>query len=215
MDEVSLHARSMLLAWFVLVPVGILAARFFKIMPRQDWPREIDNRVWWVTHQVVLYAAMAIALGSVVYIVSRSEGFAWSSHSFYGVGAVTLGVLQIVAGWLRGTKGGPTDKGADPGDPSTWRGDHYDMTPRRLWFEAWHKLCGYAAVGFALAAVVSGMEAAKWGMASTVRMLAVLTFWVAAFVLLARFKRRVSTYRAIWGDDPGHPGNRPPFDSGG
>ena len=36
------HARSMVLGWSVLLPLGILIARFFKIIPGQDWPRVLD-----------------------------------------------------------------------------------------------------------------------------------------------------------------------------
>ena len=44
---VSWHARLMVLAWGVLLPLGALAARFFKVLPGQDWPRVLDARPWW------------------------------------------------------------------------------------------------------------------------------------------------------------------------
>ena len=37
------HARLMVLGWAVLLPVGVLVARFYKVTPQQDWPRELDN----------------------------------------------------------------------------------------------------------------------------------------------------------------------------
>ena len=33
------HARCMVLAWGVLLPLGALVARFFKVLPGQDRPR--------------------------------------------------------------------------------------------------------------------------------------------------------------------------------
>ena len=39
---------------------------------------------------------------------------------------------QVLGGYLRGSKGGPTDH--------RLRGDHYDMTARRVWFgSSWRK----------------------------------------------------------------------------
>ncbi len=38
------HARCMVLAWGVLMPLGALIARFFKVTPSHAWPRELDGR---------------------------------------------------------------------------------------------------------------------------------------------------------------------------
>ena len=35
------------LAWAVLAPCGILAARFLKLWPGQDWPDRLDHPGWW------------------------------------------------------------------------------------------------------------------------------------------------------------------------
>lgn len=40
----------MVVAWGVLLPLGILIARFFKVTPRQRWPAELDNKFWWYSH---------------------------------------------------------------------------------------------------------------------------------------------------------------------
>jgi hypothetical protein len=40
---VSWHARSMVLAWAVLAPLAVVIARYFKVLPGQDWPRELDR----------------------------------------------------------------------------------------------------------------------------------------------------------------------------
>jgi hypothetical protein len=37
------HGRLMVLSWSFLLPVGMLAARYFKVTPGQDWPHVLDN----------------------------------------------------------------------------------------------------------------------------------------------------------------------------
>src|SRR5262249_17446903 len=79
----------------------------------------------------------ALVGGTIALIVSK--GFSGSMHSIFGILAITLGILQVVSSWLRGSHGGKYYFTADPDDPATWFGDHYNMTPRRRRFEAYHK----------------------------------------------------------------------------
>ena len=121
------HGRMMVIAWAVLLPLGIMVARFAKVTPRQRWPEVLDNKLWWHWHRSLQYSgiglmtlATAIAVGNV--------GFRrpLPAHAIIGWIVVTLGWIQIVGGIFRGTKGGPQSlhgnvTGID-------RGDHYDMT---------------------------------------------------------------------------------------
>ena len=45
------HGRLMVLAMGLLTPPLIIVARFFKIMPRQDWPRQLDNPFCYVSNK--------------------------------------------------------------------------------------------------------------------------------------------------------------------
>ena len=54
------HGRIMVLVWAILMPLVILATRFFKIWPRQNWPEELDDQKWWYLHLTI--ATMAICL---------------------------------------------------------------------------------------------------------------------------------------------------------
>jgi hypothetical protein len=36
------HGRIMVFCWGIVLPLGVLAARFFKVMPLQDWPAVLD-----------------------------------------------------------------------------------------------------------------------------------------------------------------------------
>ena len=62
-----------------------------------------------------------------------------------------------MGGWLRGNHGGKNYYTADPNDPKTWFGDHYNMTTRRRIFEAYHKTAGYFVFFFAAGAVTTGV----------------------------------------------------------
>ena len=46
-----------------------------------------------------------------------------TQHALTGLTAPAAGWIQIALGLARGSKGGPTDQGANPDDPETWRGD--------------------------------------------------------------------------------------------
>lgn len=205
---VAWHARAMVLAWGVLLPLGALAARYLKIAPRQDWPRELDHPLWWHLHRALQYGGLALAgvgLGLVWLGPAAPAGTLLSVdaaglHRVVGWSVMALGALQLASGWLRGSKGGPTS--------ASMRGDHYEMSLRRRVFERVHKSLGWLAVAMAVVAIGLGLLAAdapRW-------MPIVLALWWSALGFWAlrqqRAGRCIDTYQAIWGPDPAHPGNR-------
>lgn len=196
------HARCMVLGWGVLLPLGALAARYFKVTPGQRWPDQLDNKAWWHAHRWLQWSGVAAMSAGAALAWGQGQGATLLAqlHGWAGWALVVLGWLQIVYGLRRGSKGGPTD--AQP------RGDHYDMTPHRQHFERMHKGLGWLAVLAALGVTVLGLmvaDAPRW-------MAVVLALWwlglAAAAVLLQRRGHCVDTYQAIWGPDPRHPGNR-------
>ena len=198
------HARCMVLAWGVLLPLGALVARFFKVLPVQDWPRVLDHKAWWHAHRTLQYAGVALMAVGLWLVWGRSGGSNNNSalalwHGWAGYAVCSLGAVQVLGALARGSKGGPTDVNL--------RGDHYDMTRWRLTFERAHKSLGWLAVVAALAVIVLGLvlsDAPRW-------MALVLALWwlalVAAFVYLQRAGRCIDTYQAIWGPGLQHPGN--------
>lgn len=217
------HGRAMVLAWAVCVPLGALGARFFKVTRRQDWPRELDNPAWWHAHRLLQGAAVAAMAAGAVLAWGRPDGGAgaaagaaaagaypgigavgsslWGSlHGALGLALLVAAALQLGGGLARGTKGGPTEP--------VLRGDHFDMTPRRVRFERVHKAVGWLAVAGSVPCIVLGLvvaDAPRW-------MLLALALWwgvlAACFVQWQRSGRCVGTYQAIWGPDPTLPGNR-------
>ena len=203
------HGRLMVLAWLALLPLGVLIARFFKVTPRQDWPRELDNKFWWRSHlglQCAGIACMTIAAGLALHFGDlRRSGL--PLHGLIGWLVVSLGWIQFLSGWIRGSKGGPQPTAQAPIDTAV-AGDHYNMTLRRRIFERVHKSLGYLTLPLSLLATALGLrlaDAPAW-MGWTVT-----GVWVSGFVLflcLQQAGRCRDTYEAIWGPDPRHPGNQ-------
>lgn len=197
----------MVLGWSFLVPIGIISARYFKILPRQKWPDQIDSQFWWYTHLVLQYSAgilMVIGVWLIWDVSGQKQGVTVFLHHLAGWTTVGLCGVQYLAGWLRGSKGGPSEVARK----GTIRGDHFDMTPRRRAFEYLHKSVGYVCLSIALLAVFTGLwitNAPNW------MWLSLVLWWVFVIVFFVRLQSRwgaVETYEAIWGPDPDLPGNR-------
>lgn len=202
--HLSWHARLMVIAWGVLVPSGVFAARFFKVLPWQDWPRDLDSHVWWNTHKACQYSAFVLTwVGAAIIWNAPPLSVASGPHWVLGWSILFLSVFQVAGGLLRGSKGGPTE----PAPDGSLHGDHYDMTPRRLMFERLHKGFGYLALAAAFATIMTGL----WQSNAAVWMFASLLVWWGALLTSAFILQRrgmvVDTYQAIWGPDPKLPGN--------
>jgi hypothetical protein len=196
------HARLMVLGWSVLIPLGVLVARYFKVTPQQGWPQQLDNKVWWHAHRSAQWAGMlVVSIGAwLAWGHTVGGGSAARLHAWGGWALLALGWLQIASGLGRGSKGGPTD--------NTLRGDHYDMTPHRVRFERLHKSLGWLCVLAALVVTALGLyvaDAPRW------MALLLAAWWLLLAVAARQLQRKgrcVDTYQAIWGPDPQHPGNR-------
>jgi hypothetical protein len=195
------HARLMVLAWAVCLPLGALVARYLKVTPRQDWPRVLDNKFWWHTHRSLQYSGvLAMSLG--LWLVWRTSDApvlsATGLHRWLGWLVLVLGWSQVVAGILRGSKGGPT--------APQMAGDHYHMSRWRVVFEHLHKSLGWVAIAIAVVVILLGLvtaDAPRW------MLFALLAWWAALLGAAAYLQARgccLDTYQAIWGTDPGLPG---------
>jgi Eukaryotic cytochrome b561 len=203
-ESMAWHGRAMTLAWGILVPLGVLAARFFKVLPWQNWPMELDHNAWWLTHRIFHYLAGLLTILGLVLIFQGKTAFGSAGmHAWFGWAVVFLALGQFLSGWLRGSKGGPTD----PQPDGSLSGDHYDMTKRRIIFEYVHKFGGYLALALALSAMLTGL----WRANAPHWMWLVLALWWTGLLIIGAFLqhkgRAVDTYQAIWGPDDIHPGN--------
>lgn len=198
------HARLMVLSWAILMPLGAFAARFYKVLPTQNWPEALDNSTWWNAHRWMQgTAVLCMTAGLVlVFAAGRGDGAAANVHGTLGWLLCIAAWLQVLAGVFRGSKGGPADV--------RLRGDHYDMSSRRLWFERLHKGLGWMAIVAAIPTIALGLkvsDAPRWMACVLIAWWAALAVW---FVRLQMQGRCIDTYQAIWGPDEAHPGNRVP-----
>ena len=202
---VSWHGRAMVVGWGMLAPLAILIARFFKILPGQNWPQVLDTTLWWRSHWmgqtlVLLLSCIGLAL------VLPSDLATMSLHGWLGYSVFVALFLQVGLGVFRGSKGGPTA----PAPDGSRRGHHYDMTSWRRMFEALHKALGYGVLTLASITILFGL----WRANAPVWMWAALVIWWSLLILAFRMMQRrgmaIDTYQAIWGDDLEHPGNRLP-----
>lgn len=203
---VSWHGRLMVLAWLFAFPAGILTARFFKITPMQDWPHVLDNVFWWKLHLRLQYFGGACVLASIsiaILSIETSDTNPAMMHHIFGWIVIVAMVVQFLGGWLRGTKGGPTK----PAPDGSLRGDHYDMTLRRVIFERVHKSVGYLAVFCAWIAIALGLVIAKAPNWMALGGLIVVLTQIALFITFQRKGMARDTYQAIWGPGKEHPGN--------
>ncbi len=201
----SWHARCMVIAWGVICPSAVLAARYFKILPGQNWPHELDNRFWWLCHwkgQTFAYVLSLVGLGLILASAGEHPD-AWL-HKALGYTVLGLGTVQVVLGVFRGSKGGPTAPASD----GSLSGDHYDMSAWRVAFEHIHRVLGYLALLLAALAILSGLwssNAPRW------MWILINGYWLLLIVVaifLQRSGRAHDTYQAIWGPDPSLPGNK-------
>lgn len=206
------HAILMVGIWLVLVPLCIITIRFGKPKPTLNGIKEkvsIRNIVWWwfSVHKFGLGLAVVLSLAGLAVALIASRGFSGSLHSIFGIATIVLGCLQVVSGWLRGKHGGRNYYTADPNDPSTWRGDHYDMTPRRQKFEAYHKNAGYFGIFFAVGAVATGLM--QYPMPVLAGVIPIVGLVALVLCIVLEYKGlRYDGYRAAHGYNPEHPYNK-------
>ncbi len=215
-----LHGLLMTLAAGVLVPLAVLLARYFKVLPGQDWPRQLNRRTWWAAHLGLAYASLVVVVVAV-YIVLKGMYLTQDDdagvshlanpHGWFGWLALLLLFAVILNGWQRGSTGGPGKPAPGTLGPLHGvAGDHYDMTARRRWFERTHKMLGYLLLGLLFVALISGL----WHVnASRGLLLGLGAWWVALLLAAWRYERQgrcIDGYQAIWGPSMAHPGNRIP-----
>lgn len=201
-DVLAWHGRLMVLAWSVLAPVALLWARYWKIAPRQDFPRVLDDKRWWHAHRG-LQSLAALCTAISLWLVWRDGGATGATsvaqvHHWLGWAVCVAVAAQIAHGLGRGSKGGPTD--------AQMRGDHFDMTLRRVAFERVHKSLGWLTLAAAWIATLLGLwlaDAPRW------MVIAVLGWWLLLAVAWVRWQRSglcIDTYQTIWGTAAHLPG---------
>lgn len=130
-----LHGVLMMIGWGVLLPAGVLIARYLK------W----KGPLWLKLHIGLQISGLAFGLAGLVLALVQFGPFGGSlgGHSLMGLLVSVLGLLQLINGFLRPKKGGRV-AGAVP-------------SPRRRAWQVFHKGLGWLALALAVPTMVTGM----------------------------------------------------------
>jgi hypothetical protein len=206
------HAILMFGLWFILVPAMVLLLRFGKVPPtKHGIPGGTPKFAWpelpWTLHKIVLYSVIIMSIGGAGFAILLSGRFSGTLHAFFGVATIVLGALQGLTAWYRGSHGGQRAPTATHEDRATWGGDHFDMTPQRWWFEAYHKTAGYFVLFCAGGAVATGLSQ-YWMPSIAVAFFVIVLLALILAVILQGRGHKHDTYQSVYGRHPDHPFNK-------
>ncbi|PON74581.1 Cytochrome b561 and DOMON domain-containing protein [Parasponia andersonii] len=130
----AVHGFMMFLAWGILLPGGIVAARYLK---------HVKGDGWYQIHVYLQYSGLAIVLLALLFAVAELRGFhAGSLHVKFGIVAIFMACVQPVNASLRPKK---------PANGETV------SSKRRLW-EYLHVIVGRSALVAGITALFTGMK---------------------------------------------------------
>ncbi|KAF5183925.1 Cytochrome b561, DM13 and DOMON domain-containing protein [Thalictrum thalictroides] len=130
----AVHGFMMFVAWGILLPGGILAARYLK---------HLKGDGWYQIHVYLQYSGLAIVMLGVLFAVAELRGFFFDSvHVKFGVTAIFLVCVQPVNAYLR------------PKKPANGE----EVSSRRILWEYLHVIVGRSAFVVGVAALISGMK---------------------------------------------------------
>ncbi|XP_022717328.1 cytochrome b561, DM13 and DOMON domain-containing protein At5g54830-like isoform X2 [Durio zibethinus] len=130
----AVHGFMMFLAWGILLPGGILAARYLK---------HVKGDGWYQIHVYLQYSGLAIVLLALLFAVAELRGFFVSSlHVKFGIAAIFFASVQPVNAYLR------------PKKPATGE----EASSERLLWEYFHVIVGRGTIVVGIAALFTGMK---------------------------------------------------------
>ncbi|KAI3730033.1 hypothetical protein L6452_18709 [Arctium lappa] len=178
----AVHGFMMFLAWGMLLPGGILAARYTK---------RLSGDVWFKIHVYSQYSGLAITFLGILFAVAELRGFHLDSlHVKFGVLTILMGCIQPVNAYLRPKK--PVND-----EPSS----------RRVIWEYVHAYVGRSAIFVGIAALISGMKhlGERYDDENTIGLMWALIVWVAVGALVVLYleyveqkRRRATITRSNW-----------------
>ncbi|KAF9616558.1 hypothetical protein IFM89_030325 [Coptis chinensis] len=130
----AVHGFMMFVAWGILLPGGILAARYLK---------HLKGDGWYQIHVYLQYSGLAIVMLGIIFAVAELRGFFFgSTHVKFGITAIFLVCVQPVNAFLR------------PKKPENGE----QVSSRRVYWEYLHVIVGRSAIVAGIAALFSGMK---------------------------------------------------------
>ncbi|KAE8678105.1 Cytochrome b561, DM13 and DOMON domain-containing protein [Hibiscus syriacus] len=178
----AVHGFMMFLAWGILLPGGILAARFLKHVKGDGWFR---------IHIYLQYSGLAIILLGLPFAVAELQGFYVSSlHVKFGIVAIIFACVQPMNAYLR------------PEKPA--KGE--DASSKRLIWEYFHVIVGRGAIVVGIAALFTGMKhlGERYGAENVHELSWALVIWfsvTALIVIYLEYRERQQRGRLLGGND--------------
>ncbi|KAJ0984291.1 hypothetical protein J5N97_002647 [Dioscorea zingiberensis] len=170
----AVHGFMMFVAWGILLPGGILAARYLK---------HVKGDGWFQLHVYMQYSGIAIIFLGILFAAAELRGFFLSSvHVKFGVTATVLAFAQPVNAYLR---------------PKRPANGEVPTTKRVIW-EYFHFITGRCAIVVGVAALFSGMKhlGSRYGSENVDGLTWALMLWVLIGALLAMYLEYLSVKRA-------------------
>nr|XP_043606108.1 cytochrome b561, DM13 and DOMON domain-containing protein At5g54830-like [Erigeron canadensis] len=177
----AVHGFMMFLAWGMLFPCGILAARYTKHLP---------GDIWFKIHVYSQYSGLAITFLGILFAVAELRGFHLSSvHVKLGFLTILMGCIQPINAYFRPKK-------PDADNPSK----------ERVIWEYIHTYVGRCSIFVAIFALISGMKhlGERYNEENTLGLTWALIVWVLLGFLLVLYlefmkRRRPETVgRSNW-----------------
>ncbi|KAK9080020.1 hypothetical protein SSX86_001695 [Deinandra increscens subsp. villosa] len=166
----AVHGFMMFLAWGMLLPAGILAARYTKHLP---------GDIWFKVHVYSQYSGLAITFLGVLFAVAELRGFHLGSlHVKFGILTILMGCTQPINAYFRPKK--PENE-----NPPT----------KRVIWEYIHTYVGRCSILVGVSALISGMNhlGERYNDENTLGLTWALIVWVslgALTFLYLEFKKR-------------------------
>lgn len=181
----AVHGFMMFVAWGILLPGGILAARYLK---------HVKGDGWFKIHVYLQYSGISIMLLGVLFAAAELRGFSINSlHVKFGITALILACAQPINAYLR------------PKKPANGE----NTSSKRMVWEYFHTIIGRCTIVVGIASLISGMKhlGDRYGgeNAEGLNWALILWFLVGALVVVyleySERKRRIvdrSSFRGNW-----------------
>jgi hypothetical protein len=143
-SQLKVHAVLMTLGWGIMIPAGVIMARFFKNSPPTGW--------WYKMHRMIQTSGLLLATAGLVLAVSSVGGSHGEHFGGNNKGHKIMGLVVMVMGYQQPLLAIFRPHPPAPGESAT---------SARLVWERLHKVLGYAAVLIAAITIFSGLNALK------------------------------------------------------
>uniref|UniRef100_A0A453LED6 Cytochrome b561 domain-containing protein n=2 Tax=Aegilops tauschii subsp. strangulata TaxID=200361 RepID=A0A453LED6_AEGTS len=175
----AVHGFMMFVAWGLLLPGGIVAARYLK---------HVKGDLWFQAHTYLQYSGLAVMFMGVLFAVAELRGFSFkSTHAKVGAIAFTFTCMQPVNAYLRPHQ-------AENGEI---------LSRNRITWEYLHTYTGRTALVAAVTALFTGLQhlGHRYGSKTIKGLTCGLVVWVVSAVLVVAYLEYMKVKRRRDGAD--------------